>query len=139
MTKNVATKERRLETARDFTLAVERPEPGTAVLLLAGELDLYNAPEIESALAELIGTESTNGGPGGRAYVPRLVVDLRSVTFLDSTVLGLLLVASRRQLAHDRELLVRAGPQTPMTAFRVTGFDSLLAVTCMDDDAESAA
>ena len=67
--------------------------------------------------------------------MPRVVVDLRSVTFLDSTVLGLLLAASRRQLAHDRELLVHAGPQTPMTAFRVTGFDSLLAVTRVDDEA----
>ena len=139
MMKNNSTKELRLETARDFTLAVERPEPGAAVLLLAGELDLYNAPEIEGALTELIGTEATNGGPSGRAYVSRVVVDLRSVTFLDSTVLGLLLGASRRQLAQGRELLVVAGPQTPMTAFRVTGFDSLLAVTCLDDDAVTAA
>ena len=132
---NMMKNELRLETARDFTLAVERPEPGTAVLHLAGELDLYNAPAIEGALAELIGTEATNGGSTGREYVPRVVVDLRSVTFLDSTVLGLLLAASRRQLAHDRELLVHAGPETPMTAFRVTGFDSLLAVTRVDGEA----
>jgi anti-sigma B factor antagonist len=132
------SKERRLERARDFRLAVERPEPGTAVLFLAGELDLYNAPEIHDALAVLVGTEATDRGRNSREYVPRVVVDLRSVTFLDSTVLGLLLVASQRQLAHGRELLVLAGPRTPMTAFRVTGFDSILAVMCVDDDAETA-
>ena len=138
---------------RDFALALERNGSGTAVLVLAGELDLYRAPEIEDALAEAIGAdpdsdrcEPTSGArradigqvPG--EDVRRLTVDLRSVTFLDSTTLALLLAASRRQHARGRELLVLVGPQTPMTAFEVTGADRLLAIRLVDDDAgESAA
>jgi anti-anti-sigma factor len=60
--------------------------------------------------------------------VRRLAVDLRAVTFLDSTTLVLLLNASHRQDARGGELLVLVGPQTPTTVFEVTGFDRLLTI-----------
>ena len=40
------------DTLGDFALALERDGSDTAVLVLAGELDLYRAPAIEDALAE---------------------------------------------------------------------------------------
>jgi anti-anti-sigma factor len=112
----------------DFALTLERDGNGAAVLVLAGELDLYRAPEIEDALAEAMGPRHSPG-EGAR----RVAVDLRSVTFIDSTTLALLLDASRRQRARDGELLVLVGPQTPMTVFEVTGFDRHLAIRRMDD------
>jgi anti-anti-sigma factor len=112
----------------DFSLALERPEDGTVVLVLSGELDLYRAPEIEAALAEAIGADGNRDG--GRC---RLVVDLRSVTFVDSTMLGLLLAASRRERARGAELRILVGPETPMTAFMVTGVDRLLAIRLVDN------
>ncbi len=102
----------------DFSLALERYGSESAVLVLAGELDLFRAPAIEDALAE----------------VRHLTVDLRLVTFIDVTTLVLLLGASRRQQAHGGELLVLVGPQTPMTAFEATGFDRLLAIRRVDDE-----
>jgi anti-sigma B factor antagonist len=103
----------------DFALTLERLEDGTTVLALAGELDLYRAPEIEEALAQVIGGDEE----------PRcLTVDLRSVSFLDSTALAILLDATRRQQARGSELIVLVGPQTPTTAFEVTGFDRLLSI-----------
>jgi anti-anti-sigma regulatory factor len=125
--------------ARDFALTVERLGTGTTALVLAGELDLYRAPEIEHALAEAIepqrdhdqrrGSCGALSADGGEVQRPRrVVVDLRSVTFLDSTLLALLLDASRRQHRRGGELLVLVGPQTPMTAFEATGFDRLLAM-----------
>jgi anti-anti-sigma factor len=118
----------------DFSLALERPGDGTAVLVLAGELDLYRAPEIEAALAEANGGErgERDGGPC------RLVVDLRSVTFVDSTMLGLLLAASRRERARGAELRILVGPETPMTAFVVTGVDRLLAIRLVDNGSSSS-
>ena len=114
--------------------SLERPGDGTAVLVLAGELDLYRAPEIEAALAEAIGA---NGGD--RDGKPcRLVVDLRSVTFVDSTMLGLLLAASRREQARGAELRILVG-RTPMTAFVVTGFDRLLAIDLVDNGSNASA
>lgn len=133
----------------DFALALERRGSGTAVLVLAGELDLYRAPVIEKALAEAIGLELHNGGRqdgqrgvGGETAAEearRLAVDLRSVTFVDSTTLALLLAASRHQQARGGELLVLVGPQTPMTAFEVTGFDRLLAIRRGDDQPRGSA
>ena len=124
--------------ARDFALEIERLAPGTAVLVLAGELDLYRAPEIKDALGALIG-ELGDSGPSSGKEIRRLVVDLRSVSFLDSTTLGLLLVASRRQRSRDRELQVLVGPETPMTAFEATGLDRLLSVTLVAGEAVTAA
>ena len=112
----------------DFALALERDGSETAVLVLAGELDLYRAPAIEDALAEAIGPKL------GSDRVRHLAVDLRLVTFIDSTTLLLLLGASRRQQAEGGHLLVLVGPQTPMTAFEVAGLDRLLAIRRSDDE-----
>ena len=106
-----------------FSLALERCGSESAVLVLAGELDLFSAPAIEDALAE----------------VRDLTVDLRLVTFIDVTTLVLLLGASRRQQAHGGQLLVLVGPHTPMTAFEATGFDRLLAIRRLDDERRTIA
>jgi anti-anti-sigma regulatory factor len=135
----------------DFALALERDGSGAAVLVLSGELDLYRAPEIMEGLAELIGRESIGSVPdvgtsdgssdGARSVGDgrRVAVDLRQVSFIDSTTLALLLDASRREQARNGELLVLVGPQTPMTAFEVTGFDRLLALRLVDEDGSDGA
>jgi anti-anti-sigma factor len=102
----------------DFSLALERYGSESAVLVLAGELDLFRAPAIEDALAE----------------VRHLTVDLRLVSFIDVGTLGLLLGASRRQQAHGGQLLVLVGPQTPMTAFKATDLERLLAIRQLDNE-----
>jgi anti-anti-sigma regulatory factor len=131
----------------DFALALERRSRTTAVLVLAGELDLCRAPDVEEALSEAIGLKPRNAPresmPAGQAAdggeiaaeeVRHLAVDLRSVTFIDSTALALMLAASRHQQARGGELLVLVGPKTPMTAFQVTGIDRLLTISPADDD-----
>jgi anti-anti-sigma regulatory factor len=133
--------------ARDFGLALERLTSGTTVLVLAGELDLYRAPEIENALAQAIepgqdgdlrrgtwGPLSADGRKPPREEATCVAVDLRSVTFLDSSTLAVLLDATRRQRTRGGELLVLVGPETPTTAFEVTGFDRLLAIRRVDAD-----
>lgn len=125
-------------SASDFAVAVERRGSGEAVLILAGELDLYRAPDVEKALADAGGASPASGEISSEA-VRHLAVDLRSVTFIDSTTLALLLAASRRQQAQGGELHVLVGPRTPTTAFEATGFDRRLAIRRLDDhSAESA-
>ena len=125
-----------------FALALERDGSDTAVLVIAGELDLYRAPAIKDALAAaigpkldsdrchkpLLGAPPSESAQGTDENVRHLAVDLRLVTFIDSTTLDLLVAARRRQHAQGGQLLVLVGPQTPMTAFEATGFDRLLAI-----------
>jgi anti-anti-sigma factor len=53
-------------------------EQGAVVVTAGGELDAFNAEELAAALGE-----------AGDGTVDRLVIDLGRVSFLDSTVLGL--------------------------------------------------
>jgi anti-sigma B factor antagonist len=63
---------------------LERPEGGPAVLSIDGEHDLHTAPELRRRLDELIRL----GDP--------IVIDLTPSTFVDSSILGVLLDARRR-------------------------------------------
>lgn len=64
---------------------------------LGGELDLQSARELAPALSEAVGDTSRN-----------VLIDLRDVTFLDSTMLGALARAASRMSNQGRRLtLVR--------------------------------
>ena len=98
---------------------------GALVMRLGGELDLYNAEELRTALARAIA-----GEPG------RIVIDLSLVDFIDSTALGVLIEA-RTQLGNDSLRL--AAPQLePRRALQVSGLDKHLRVHETVEDALSA-
>jgi anti-anti-sigma factor len=69
-------------TDLDFDLNVARDERGTCRLTLRGELDLGTAEQLERALADA-GDD--------------VVLDLRGLTFMDSTGVRALLQAAERQ------------------------------------------
>ena len=94
-------------------------------------LDVHLKVDARQPIADLLERDN--------AVVLDLAVDLRLVTFIDSTTLAQLLAASRRQHAQGGELLILVGPQTPMTAFEVTGFDRLLAIRRLDDEQRNIA
>ena len=68
---------------RPFDVRGERREGGL-VVAASGEIDLWTAPRVTTALSEY-------EGPDGA-----LVLDLRAVTFMDSSGLGLIVEAQRR-------------------------------------------
>jgi anti-sigma B factor antagonist len=65
-------------------IRLETIEGGPAVLTVEGEHDLHTAPELRRRIDELIET----GEP--------IVVDLSPATFVDSSILGVLLEGRRR-------------------------------------------
>ena len=75
---------------------------GDVVVRLAGEIDLYNAGEVGSALQEIAGSERP----------ARVVVDLGEVEFVDSTALGALIEA-RKQLG---ETAASSSPRPDLTS-----------------------
>jgi anti-sigma B factor antagonist len=84
---------------------------GAVVLSLGGELDLYNAEELRSALLEACGDEPNV-----------LVVDLEEVRFIDSTALGVLIEARSRMPDGGGFRLAAPGLET-RRALEVSGLD----------------
>ncbi len=95
---------------KDPVLAVE--VVGLArVVKLAGELDLYNAPQVREALLQ-----ATAASP------QRVVVDLGEVLFIDSTALGVLIEA-RTKLDDGRAFLLAAPGLETRRALEISGLD----------------
>lgn len=79
-----------------FSARVTWPAPGVAVVRLAGELDLFVAPDLRAALQP----------PTEKASV--ICVDLQEVPFLDTTAFAVLL-GTRKALMRRRGALLLAG------------------------------
>ena len=73
---------------------------GIAVLTLEGELDVYTASALRDRLAYELDTDRP------------CVVDLRRVSFIDSSILSALLAAQRRSAAQGLAFLVVLGDTT---------------------------
>jgi anti-sigma B factor antagonist len=89
---------------------------GVAVVSLRGEVDLYTAPLLRSAIARSL-------DDGARA----VVIDLSQVTFFDASGLGVVAEAAQR-LAPYAPALVCRHPQI-VRVLQITGLDRILAVS----------
>jgi anti-sigma B factor antagonist len=81
------------------------------VVALQGELDLYNAQLVRSALDEATSDRAA-----------RVVVDLQLVTFVDSTAMGILIEGRSRLKENGSFVLAAPGLET-RRALEVSGLD----------------
>jgi anti-sigma B factor antagonist len=88
-----------------------------------GELDAYTVGQFRDALAEL-------------ASSPRLLIDLSSVPFMDSSGLGALIGGIRRARESDGDVTVACGRPTLTRLLHTTGFDRIVSV---EETVEAAA
>ena len=88
-----------------------------AIVALAGEIDLYTAPRLQSELAAAL----ASGDPA------RLVVDMSAVEFCDSTGMNVLLAAHRRASEQGGSLEL-AGPPAVRKILQVTGLETVFTV-----------
>ena len=99
---------------------------GFSVITLRGESDAYAAPRVRSDLATALGSEAP------------LVVDLTQATFIDSTIVGVLLegLADCEKLERPLLLLLpdEAAPEVHRL-FEITGLAALLPVVRSWDEA----
>lgn len=95
---------------KQAVLGVEK-QGDACVVKLAGELDLYNAPQVRDALTGACGDWAT-----------RVVVDLSEVEFIDSTALGVLIEA-RTKLNNRRAFLLAAPGLETRRALEISGLD----------------
>lgn len=84
---------------------------------LSGELDISSAASVESRLLEL---EERNP--------ERLVLDLRRVSFIDSTGLSMIINADGRARKGGRRLTIVSGDGVPRRILRTVGLEERLDV-----------
>lgn len=101
----------------EFSLTQESLDDDRHVVAVAGEIDLFTAPELKATLAEV--------AESGRS---RIVVDLTKTTFLDSTALGVLIGAVKRLRSHDGVLTIVNVDQNIAKTFEITGLDQIFTI-----------
>ncbi len=95
----------RLRT-RPFSAQTER----VMVVEVAGELDLHSAPQLRAEVGRALENN-----------VPRIVIDLAGVTFLDSTGVGVLVGALKRARAATGALNFCGAQPRVRRVFEITG------------------
>ncbi|MFG2047393.1 STAS domain-containing protein [Micromonospora sp. NPDC048935] len=110
----------------DFTLSTRQGRIGT-VVEVAGDLDMSTTPELGDRLREVV-----------QSGAQSVVVDLSGVGFMDSSGLGILVVAYK-DLRERGGSLVLAGVAPPVrTVLSITSVDRVIDVFDTVDDAEEA-
>jgi anti-sigma B factor antagonist len=100
-----------------------RSEGDHVVIALAGEIDLYTAPRLQSEL-----TSALSG-----AEPARVVVDMSAVEFCDSTGMNVLLAGHRLAAERGGEFALAAPRAAVRTILEVTGLNAVF--TVYDDTA----
>jgi anti-sigma B factor antagonist len=97
-----------------LTVTAAREDDGVRVTL-AGELDIGSAPEVEEVLRKV----ESDG-------VQTLTIDLRGLTFMDSTGLRMLVAADKRAKDEGRALRIIRGPAPVQRILDLTGLGDKL-------------
>src|SRR3979490_1159241 len=99
-------------------LSIETEKVGDAVVLhVAGEVDVFTAPQLREALVGVIEEGSRD-----------VIVDLQGVDFLDSTGLGVLVAGLKRVRQYGGGLSLVLPPGPPLETPGITGLVKVLKV-----------
>ena len=101
----------------NFDINTEQLSDDAYVISLAGEVDLYTAPEFKEALLEAIAD-----GP------KTVVVDLTDTTFIDSTTLGVLVGGVKRLRTNEGQLSLVCSDRNITKIFEITGLDRVFTI-----------
>jgi anti-sigma B factor antagonist len=100
---------------------------GWHCLAVEGEIDLATVPELEKAIDEVFNDTSQP-----------LAVDLRKTSFMDSTGLKALVMASRRFDEEDRQFAIAVSGGPVSRLIDLSGVDGSIRVVDTFDDLESS-
>jgi len=114
-----------LSGVRSFS--IETGSLGQASLVsLNGDLDLSTAKRAEQAIEE-----------AEQASPPMLVIDLRGLSFMDSTGLRVVVSADKRATKANRRLVIIQGPAAVRRVFEIARLDERLEIVDTPEEIES--
>jgi anti-sigma B factor antagonist len=111
----------------NFDIKTERLDGDGYVIALAGEVDLYTAPEFKQQLLDVI-------AQGGK----HVVVDFTDTTFIDSTTLGVLVGGVKRLRTSDGQLSLVCSDRNITKIFEITGLDRVFTIYPTREEAVSS-
>jgi anti-sigma B factor antagonist len=100
-----------------------RSQGDHTVISVAGEIDLYTAPRLQSELMTALSKSPV-----------RLIVDMSGVEFCDSTGINVLLAAHRQATERGGELQLAGPGSATRKVLQVTGLETVF--TVLDDPVE---
>jgi anti-sigma B factor antagonist len=101
----------------DEMITQERVD-GVALVTVRGEIDVASSQELRTCLHELCASDST-----------AVAVDLREVTFLDSSALGVLVGALRRCRENESDFRLIIDSPRLLKIFDITGLTSVFVIS----------
>jgi anti-sigma B factor antagonist len=108
----------------NFDIKTEQLDGNAYVIALAGEVDLYTAPEFKQQLLEVIGQGAKE-----------VVVDFSDTTFIDSTTLGVLVGGVKRLRTNEGQLSLVCSDRNITKIFEITGLDRVFTIYASRDEA----
>ena len=110
----------------NFDVKTAQVGDATYAISLAGEVDLYTAPEFKQQLLDVIGKGAKN-----------VVVDFTDTTFIDSTTLGVLVGGVKRLRTNEGQLSLVCSDRNITKIFEITGLDRVFTIYGSRDEALS--
>jgi anti-sigma B factor antagonist len=110
----------------NFDIKTEQLSGDAYVISLAGEVDLYTAPEFKQQLLEVIAQGAKE-----------VIVDFTTTTFIDSTTLGVLVGGVKRLRTNDGRLSLVCSDRNITKIFEITGLDRVFEIHATRDEAVS--
>jgi anti-sigma B factor antagonist len=110
----------------NFDIKTEQLRDDAFVIGLAGEVDLYTAPEFKQQLLDVIGQGAKE-----------VIVDFSDTTFIDSTTLGVLVGGVKRLRTNDGQLSLVCNDRNITKIFEITGLDRVFTIYPTREDAVS--
>ena len=111
----------------NFDISTEQLNDDTYVISLAGEVDLYTAPEFKQQLLQVISDGAKN-----------VIVDFSDTTFIDSTTLGVLVGGVKRLRTNEGQLSLVCSDRNITKIFEITGLDRVFTIYPTRDEAISS-
>lgn len=112
----------------EFQLSSERPTSETAVIDIAGEIDIFTAPDVRR-----VGLEAITDG------ATRVILDLTRTTFLDSTGLGVIIGLSKRVRPAGGDVVIVNVDDGIARTFEITGLNEIFRICATRAEALEAA